>query len=100
MIEQEEITTVEPGAAVPQKPKGVSWIALLVMVLIAAVGVGFIIFTGLTSRARASTELAHVTESLAIPTVSVVKPVLTQGAQEVTIPGNMQAFIDTPIWDR
>jgi RND family efflux transporter MFP subunit len=104
MTQEQELTshtTPAPVSAAPaQKPKGVSWIALLGIVLVAAVVVGYIVLTGLTSRARASTELANATHAMAVPSVSVVKPVLTSGAQEVTIPGNMQAFIDTPIWAR
>jgi len=35
-----------------------------------------------------------------IPTVSVVQPRVTGAAEEVAVPGNMQPFVDTPIWAR
>ena len=37
---------------------------------------------------------------MAIPSVSVITPKVTPGAEEVALPGNMQAFIDTPVWAR
>ena len=49
---------------------------------------------------KSSTALEHETLANSIPTVAVVKPQVTEGAEEVVLPGNMQAFTDTPIWAR
>jgi RND family efflux transporter MFP subunit len=73
---------------------------LLLAALAVAVVLACVIFTGLASRARANTALAHETLANSIPTVAVVHPTATAGTEELVLPGNMQAFIDTPIWAR
>lgn len=73
---------------------------LLLAALVAVVVLACIIFAGLTARARANTALQHETLANAVPTVAVVHPTPTAGAEEIVLPGNMQAFIDTPIWAR
>ncbi len=73
---------------------------LFIVVLVAVVVVGYVIYQGLRSRAAASTDLKKVTLASAVQTVSVIHPKITGGTQEVEVPGNMQAFIDTPIWAR
>ena len=102
MIVQEPRTEVTSMSTSPeaQKKPGTAWRGLLILVLVAAVMLGVAIFTGLTARARANSALQHRTLSDAIPTVAVVHPQVTSGAEEVVLPGNMQAFIDTPIWAR
>jgi RND family efflux transporter MFP subunit len=54
----------------------------------------------LIARAKATSALKAETLRDSIPTVAVIHPQLTSGAEEVVLPGNMQAFIDTPIWAR
>ncbi|MDQ2773887.1 MAG: efflux RND transporter periplasmic adaptor subunit [Acidobacteriota bacterium] len=88
------------GTPEPKKPAGKSLIGLVVVVILAAVVLGLVIFVGLRERARANTELQQTTVAMSVPTVSVVHPHLTEGAQEVVVPGNVQAFIETPIWAR
>jgi RND family efflux transporter MFP subunit len=56
--------------------------------------------TGLRARVEAKTNLEKETADLSVPTVSVIHPQGTGGAEEVVLPGNMQAFTDTPIWAR
>jgi RND family efflux transporter MFP subunit len=75
--------------------KGVAMVALL-----AAVILGFLIYSGIRSRAKADTDLARTTGTLAKLSVQVAHPKVVSGAQEVVLPGNMQAFVDTPIWAR
>lgn len=73
---------------------------LLLAALIVAAVLACVIFAGLTARARANSALAHETLANSILSVAVVHPTPTAGAEEVVLPGNMQAFIDTPIWAR
>lgn len=94
-----EVNTI-PTPQQAQKKPATAWRGLLILVLLAAVVLGIAIFTGLTARARANAALQHQTLSDAIPTVAVMRPQVTSGAEEVVLPGNMQAFIDTPIWAR
>lgn len=84
-----------PPSPRPSRTRGL-WMALA----IAAVVLAFVIYSGLHSRARADAELRNATRATLIPTVSVVHPTGGASAQEIVIPGNMQPFIDTPIWAR
>lgn len=83
-----------------QQRKGVALRGLLALVLVAAVVVALIIWSGIHSRVEAGNLLKTETDQLAVPTVSVVTPKVTPGAEEIVLPGNMQAFIDTPVWAR
>lgn len=70
-------------------------IVFLILVIVAGV-----VAAGIVPRERAKTTLRTETYNLATPTVSVIH--LKQGApqQEIVLPGNMQAFIDSPIYAR
>jgi RND family efflux transporter MFP subunit len=73
------------------------------LVILAAAGALILVIAicnGLISRAKANSALQLETRQNAIPTVAVLHPQVTSGAEEVVLPGNMQAFIDTPIWAR
>src|SRR5262252_2106900 len=67
-------------------------IALLIIVLV--------VVAGIVPRKRARAELANETNELAIPTVAVIHP--TPGAlqTEIVLPGNLQAYSDSPIYAR
>jgi RND family efflux transporter MFP subunit len=97
-LEQERTNTTTNARAA--KPKGASLTGLFILALGGGVIIAAVIWFGLTSRAQASSALATETSQMAIPTVSVITPKVTPGAQEVALPGNMQAFIDTPVWAR
>src|SRR5258707_313026 len=58
------------------------------------------IFPGIRERAHAETTLGASTERAAIATVNVVQPTSGAVSQEVVLPGNTQAFNDTPIYAR
>ena len=73
---------------------------LLLLAFIVAVILGFALVNGLRSRAEAGSVLNRETQAAAVPTVAVVHPKLIGGGDEVILPGNMQAFIDTPLWAR
>ena len=93
-------STAETSAAPPPSHKGASVRGLLLVVLVAAAVLAYVIFTGVTARAHSSTALAHETLANSVPTVAVIQPKVTAGDNEILLPGNMQAFIDTPIWAR
>jgi multidrug efflux pump subunit AcrA (membrane-fusion protein) len=73
---------------------------MLLGALVVAVLVGVAVFFGIHSRSAAERKLQQATESAAIPTVNVVHPIVGSKAQEVVLPGNTQAFIDTSIYAR
>jgi RND family efflux transporter MFP subunit len=60
----------------------------------------YLIYTGIESRVRAQADLQRTTLDAAVPTVSVIHPHREGHAEEVALPGNMQAFVATPIFAR
>lgn len=68
------------------------FIGLVVAVLIAVLGI--------VPRLRARTKLQQQTDALAAPTVIVAKPKMGAPAQEVVLPGNIEAYIDSGIYAR
>jgi RND family efflux transporter MFP subunit len=70
------------------------------MVFIAIVVVGLLVALGIIPRMRSRKALAAETNELAEPTVLVVHPKQGAPAQEILLPGNIQAFVDAPIYAR
>jgi RND family efflux transporter MFP subunit len=62
--------------------------------------VGGVIALGIHSRLAAESQLSVVTEQAAIATVNVGHPKPGASGGEIAIPGDVQAFIDTPIYAR
>ena len=54
----------------------------------------------LLSKKGESDALAKETDEAAIPTVSVVQPAKGPGSDELILPGNLQAFVESPIFAR
>jgi RND family efflux transporter MFP subunit len=71
-------------------------IAVFIIVLVAA----GLIASGIVPRLRARQTLREETNRAAEPAVSVVKPGKAAPAEEIILPGNIQAFIDAPIYAR
>jgi RND family efflux transporter MFP subunit len=76
-------------------PKGIIVAVVLAVVII-------FLLIGLRFLHRSSEEhtLDNLTVSTAIPTVRTVKPTVSGAASEIALPGNTQAFEDTPIYAR
>jgi RND family efflux transporter MFP subunit len=73
---------------------------LLVLLSIAAGVVVVLVFRGINARIRDAAGVSHETAELAVPTVSVIHPRRGAPADEVILPGAIQAFIDAPIYAR
>lgn len=58
------------------------------------------IVVGLRSRLQAEEQLVRTTRAALVPSVLVTRPKAGAPASEVELPGNTQAFIDTPIYAR
>jgi RND family efflux transporter MFP subunit len=71
---------------------------LIIIVLLAIAAV--IVIAGVVPRFKARAALKTETRELAIPTVAVLQPKLGDPRSEVVLPGNMQAFTDSPIYAR
>jgi len=74
---------------------------IFVAVFVAAAGaLAFAIHGGITTRVAAESSLARSTEEAAIPIVNVIHPKDGAPLEELVLPGNTQAFSDTPIFAR
>ncbi len=89
--------TIEPaGTAVrPARSRGL-WIALAVLALALLV----VIAAGIISRSRAEHALAENAEESSVLSVAVTHPTAARLTPEIALPGNTQAFTDTPIYSR
>ena len=72
-------------------------IAFLVIVLVLAIALAV---AGILPRIHAQKELAADTNNMAIPDVLVIHPKAGAPTQELILPGNMQAFVDAPLYAR
>jgi RND family efflux transporter MFP subunit len=90
-------TDTEQLAPAPPTPSS-RW--LLVGLAVAVLVLGIVIYSGIHERAQAESTLGVRTERAAVPTVNVVQPSSGAVSQEVVLPGNTQAFNDTPIYAR
>jgi RND family efflux transporter MFP subunit len=78
------------------RPKGRGWLVLAVVILVVAA----IVIGGIVPRLRAKAALRGETYDLAVPTVTVIHPNHGAPQTEIVLPGNMQAFMDAPIYAR
>jgi RND family efflux transporter MFP subunit len=86
-----------PGSKdVKAMPVGRAIILLVVVLVVAAV----LSITGIFGRKHAQAAVADSTDKLAAPTVIVNPPAKGQPQQEIILPGNLQAFTDSPIYAR
>ena len=72
-------------------------ITFLIVVLVAA---AILAVAGIIPRLRARVKLQNDTNALAAPDVLVAKPQLGQPSEEVALPGNIFAYVDSPIYAR
>jgi RND family efflux transporter MFP subunit len=72
----------------------------ILIAIIAALVIIAIVVAGVVPRVRAKNELKKETDVLAVPEVAVIQPKRGSTAQEIILPGNIQAFIDAPIYAR
>ena len=68
--------------------------------LIAVGAAALVVGIGLISRVQANAHLTRWTEDQTTPTVAVVHPGTGGGAQDLVLPGTIQAFYDAPIYAR
>ena len=68
--------------------------------ILCAVALASAIAWGLHARAANETAVARATQAASIPSVTVVHPVEGSKADDLALPGSVQAFTDTPIYSR
>ena len=72
------------------------WIGVLVLAVVLGLG----IVLGILSRSAAEHKLEDTTTHNAVLSVNVISPRVLGSASEISLPGNTQAFNDTPIYAR
>lgn len=87
------------GVSKPTKVRK-SWRRRAVALTLAALVFGSIWLLEVVPRKEARANLNKETIDLSVPAVSVLKPKTGAQAQEIVLPGNLQAFKDTPIYAR
>jgi RND family efflux transporter MFP subunit len=93
-VSQTDMERMKPAVSKPSSPWLLFGLAATVLVL------GTVIYSGIHERAHAESTLGVSTERAAVPTVNVVEPSSAGLSQEIVLPGNTQAFNDTPIYAR
>ena len=81
----------------PQKPERSHLFLVLVLVAILLLVVGGITLLMRRSQYKA---LAKETETLAVPTVSVVHPIAESNSEDLVLPSTLQAYVESPIYAR
>jgi RND family efflux transporter MFP subunit len=98
MIDTEDTTSpdaVRPETAGSPRPKRGLLVFIIVLVIVAAV-----VIAGIIPRRKARAALRVETDDLAVPSVRVVHPRNGAPQTEIVLPGNMQAYMDAPIYAR
>jgi len=96
-LDRDRRDTGAPKLAPPKRGlPALVWLGLLV---IAAVIAGVVVI-GILSRAAAEKKLEDTARAASIPTVSVTHPLSARLSPELSLPGNAQAYVETPIYSR
>jgi RND family efflux transporter MFP subunit len=93
----EKVRQTEGSRPAPSGPRPVHGVLILVVALVI---VAAIVIAGVVPRLRAKAEVRIETDNLAVPAVNVLHPKRGSPQQEIVLPGNIQAFIDAPIYAR
>ncbi len=83
------------GSPAPRPAKHGVLVACIVLLIVAVA-----VAAGVVPRWRARAALRTETYDLAIPSVSIIHPKLGAPRTEIVLPGNIQAFTDSPIYAR
>jgi RND family efflux transporter MFP subunit len=80
----------------PHRVRPGLWIALLVLAILVLGGIAY----RLLGRTSAAKSLETSTQAGIVPSVQVTFPTVSGSSSEVSLPGNTQAWVDTPIYAR
>src|SRR5258706_9421046 len=103
MTTMNRISTEDRPQEAANDANRIPWSAAGVFVAALAVGaatLAYAIHGGIATRVAAESSLARSTEEAAVPIVNVIHPKEGAPLEELVLPGNMQAFSDTPIFAR
>src|SRR5271166_3544158 len=86
-----------PPSRPPSRSRTLRVAVLLIVAVLIAAGV---VFFGINARIQTAAAVKETTRELAIPAVAVIHPKPGAMKDEVVLPGNVQAFTDSPIYAR
>ena len=89
-----------PASSPAAKRPPLSGAKALLLALALVLGAVALAVLGIVPRVRARTTLRKQTEELAAPAVIVARPQPGRLSQDLILPGNIQAFTDSPIYAR
>lgn len=95
-IKNDDVRAGGSGQGTPPSRVARTLLGLLILLAVA----GAVVYRGVFTRVRAEARVEADTRELAVPTVSLVTPRRGAPQQEIVLPGNIQAFIDAPIFAR
>jgi len=72
----------------------------VLIVILVVFAVGAVVVRGIHSRVNAAAVIREKTVELAVPSVSVIHPKFGNPKDEIALPGNIQAFVDAPVYAR
>lgn len=78
----------------PRKGKRLLWFLVVPLVLASSA------FFGMQARQQQSQQLANVTKSLEVQSVNVIHPERGKSSSDLTLPGMIQAFSQSPVYAR
>jgi len=85
-----------PGQRSPSSGAGKVIFGLVLLLVVA----GVVVYRGISTRVRAAADVKADTQDLAVPAVSLAQPKRSAPQEEIVLPGNIQAYIDAPIYAR
>jgi RND family efflux transporter MFP subunit len=103
MTTMNRISTEDLAREAAKDANRIPWSAAGVFIAALAVGaatLAYAIHGGVVTRVAAESSLARSTEEAAVPIVNVIHPKDGAPLEELILPGNTQAFSDTPIFAR
>ena len=93
-------TSPLPRPVQANRASGAARAARVVLLLALAAVLGVFIYRGIRSRVATAAAVKSETLDLAMPAVSVAHPKMGAMSSEVVLPGNIQAFVDSPVYAR
>jgi RND family efflux transporter MFP subunit len=103
MTTMNRISTEDLAREAAKNANRIPWSVAIAIVAAVAAGAGtltYAIHGGVTTRVAAQSTLTRSTEEAAVPFVNVIHPKDGAPLEELILPGNTQAFSDTPIFAR
>jgi len=83
-----------------ERPSGLRMAVRLAILVVAVLLAAVVVMSGIRTRVKTAAEVKQQTLDLAVPVVSVIHPKHGAMRDEIILPGNIQAYTDSPIYAR